>query len=106
MVFIVNVPIGLAAMVLTARYVPAPSGRPRALDAAGQLLAVAALAALAAALIEGGHASAGPVVLAGALGFVAAAAGFLLVERRAASPMLPLRLFTSRTLAGPRAWAF
>src|SRR5436190_21793081 len=32
LVFLVNVPIGVAAMVLTARHVPAPAGRPRALD--------------------------------------------------------------------------
>src|ERR1044072_3426923 len=51
-VFLVNVPIGLVACWLTARTVPAPAPRPRALDPLGQVLAALALTALTGALIE------------------------------------------------------
>jgi MFS family permease len=53
-IFWVNIPVGLAAIVLTARYVPesrAPRGRRP--DPVGQLLVIATLAALTYAIIEG-----------------------------------------------------
>ncbi|HEX4359423.1 MAG TPA: MFS transporter [Pseudonocardia sp.] len=95
LVFLVNLPIGLLAMGLTARYVPAPPPRPRRLDPAAQVLAVLALAGLTVALIEGGW-----VAGAGALVFLAATPAFLLVERRVVDPMLPLALFRNTAFAG------
>jgi len=59
LVFFVNIPIGLLALVLIARRVPAPDPRPRGLDPAAQVTGVLALAALTLALIEGGHVIAG-----------------------------------------------
>ena len=99
-VFFVNVPIGLAAMVLTVRRVPAPAGRPRSLDPAAQLTGVLALAALTLALIEGGHAGLTPPVIGAAAVFVAATVTFLLIEQRVRSPMLPLGLFRDSTFSG------
>jgi DHA2 family methylenomycin A resistance protein-like MFS transporter len=99
-VFFVNVPIGLAAMVLTARRVPAPEARPRSLDPAAQLTGVLALAALALALIEGGHAGLTPLVISAAAVFVAASAAFIVIEHRVAHPMLPPDLFRDATFAG------
>lgn len=99
-VFFVNVPIGLAAMVLTARRVPAPEARPRSLDPAAQLTGVLALAALALALIEGGHASLTPLVISAAAVFVAASAAFIVIEHRVAHPMLPPDLFRDATFTG------
>lgn len=90
LVFLVNVPIGLAGVVLAGRWAPDPSPRPGGLDPAGQLSGVLALAALTWLLVEGGGLAA-TAVAAGV--FAAAAAGFLLIERRAAAPMLPLPLF-------------
>jgi DHA2 family methylenomycin A resistance protein-like MFS transporter len=95
LVFLVNLPIGLVALALTARYVPAPRPRPRRLDPAAQVLAVLALAGLTVALIEGGW-----LAGAGALVFLAATPAFLLVERRAADPMLPLEMFRDTAFAG------
>lgn len=100
LVFAVNVPIGLAGMLLTARYVPAPAGRRGALDLPGQALAGAAVAGLTVALIEGGRTGPDAPAVAGAVAFVAAAVAFPAVERRTAAPMLPPRLFRSRTLTG------
>ena len=100
LVFFVNVPVGAAAMWLTAVHVPAPEGRPGRLDPAAQVIGVLALAALAFALIQGGHNGPTGPVIAGAVVFVLAAVAFVLVERRVASPMLPLRLFRSAEFSG------
>jgi len=103
-IFFVNVPFGLAGMVLTARSVPAPSGRRRALDLPAQVLGVVALGALTAALIEAGPLGwSSPAVLAG-FG-VAAVAGlaFVAAERAAAAPMLPLRFFANHTFSAANA---
>ncbi len=100
LVFFVNVPIGAAAMWLTAMHVPAPAGRPGRLDPAAQVIGALALAGLAFALIEGGHGGlTGPVITAAVL-FVLGAIAFVLVERRVASPMLPLGLFRVAEFSG------
>ncbi|HEY4453553.1 MAG TPA: MFS transporter [Pseudonocardiaceae bacterium] len=100
LVFFVNVPIGVAAMWLTAVRVPVAQGRPGRLDPAAQVIGVLALAALAFALIEGGHDGlTGPVLGAAAL-FVVAAVAFVLVERRVVEPMVPLRLFRHPGFSG------
>jgi EmrB/QacA subfamily drug resistance transporter len=52
-IFWINIPIGLLAVALTARYVPeSRAPRPRRLDPAGQALVIALLAALTYAIIE------------------------------------------------------
>jgi DHA2 family methylenomycin A resistance protein-like MFS transporter len=97
-IFFINLPIGLTGMLLTARYASeTPTSPGRGLDLAGQLSAVVALAALAAATIEGGVAgwSSAPV-LAGFAVFLLGGAGFLAIEHRGAQPMLPLSLFAHR----------
>ncbi|MFD7500609.1 DHA2 family efflux MFS transporter permease subunit [Streptomyces sp. NPDC059850] len=100
-VFFVNVPIGLAAMALTARYVPAPRARPgHGLDPAGQLTGVVALTALALTMIEGGRSGVNALVALSALVFVLAGAAFVAVERAVRAPMLPLGLFRTPTFAG------
>jgi len=90
-VFFINVPIGLAAIALTARHVPAPDPRPRGLDPAAQLTGALALAALTLALIEGGHRGLTPLVVAAGGVLVAASAALVTIERRAAAPMLAVR---------------
>ncbi|QPP05668.1 MFS transporter [Streptomyces bathyalis] len=99
-VFFVNVPVALLAMVLTARYVPAPAPQRRPLDPWAQILGAVALASLTFALIEGGRAGHRTQVLAAGALCVAAAATFVAVERRVARPMLPLELFRDRAFAG------
>lgn len=97
-VFFVNVPIGLLALLLTARYVispPAATGRDA--DPAAQGASIVCLGALAFALIEAGRSGwIEPVVIGGFLVFIAALAIFILIEGRVADPMLPLTLFRSR----------
>jgi DHA2 family methylenomycin A resistance protein-like MFS transporter len=96
-IFYVNLPIGLAAIFLTSRYIHHEQPRPgQRIDLAGQLVSLFALASLTTVLIEGtnwGWFSPGIV------GLSAAAVGllflFVVIERRQSQPMLPLTLFRS-----------
>ncbi|HZX29637.1 MAG TPA: MFS transporter [Telluria sp.] len=94
-VFFVNVPLGLAALLLAARFLPA--GAPAAasgprFDPAGTLLLALSLAAYALAMTLGhGRAGAANVVLLAAA--VLGAIGFAVVERRARAPLVRLDLF-------------
>jgi DHA2 family methylenomycin A resistance protein-like MFS transporter len=100
-IFLVNVPIGIGGLWLTWRYVTetAPSAK-RELDLAGQAAAIAALGCLASAIIEGANLGyANPWVLTSFTAFVILAVLFVLRERRAPQPMLPLALFGQRLFA-------
>src|ERR671925_492918 len=103
-IFLVNLPIGLAAISLSALFVPeSRAPRPRRIDPLGQLLVIVALAALTYAIIEGGRVGFGaaPIVilLALALGCFAA---LVLYELRRREPLLEMRFFTSAPFAGAR----
>ncbi len=97
-IFLVNLPIGLGALWLTWRYAHETTrSSQRALDLPGQAAAIGALGCLAGAIIEGGARGwTDAWVLAS---FVAAAVLgtlFVLRERHASQPMLPLSLFRHR----------
>jgi MFS transporter, DHA2 family, methylenomycin A resistance protein len=100
-IFLVNLPVGVLAVVLGARSIPesADPGH-AAVDPAGQAAGITWLGALTFGLIEGGsHGwSAAITVVPLALAVVALAA-FLAVESRSARPMLPLALFRSPAFA-------
>jgi DHA2 family methylenomycin A resistance protein-like MFS transporter len=98
LVFFVNVPVGLAALLLTARYVPRAAGHGRrGFDLPAQAAAIGALAALTFALIEARtHGWDAPVIIGGYAVAVLLALAFVGRERRAREPMLPLGLFRDR----------
>jgi len=100
-IFFVNLPIGLAGLWLTWRYASETTrAAGREVDLPGQIAAIAALGALAGAIIEGGASGwTSPVVLAGFAASAVLAVLFVLRERRAAQPMLPLTLFRHRLFA-------
>jgi DHA2 family methylenomycin A resistance protein-like MFS transporter len=100
-IFLVNLPIGLAGLWLTARYVAETTqSRDRAPDFAGQLLGIGALGCLAGAIIEGGALGWGNHwVLGGFAAAITLAALFLFEESRVPQPMLPLVLFRRRTFS-------
>jgi MFS transporter, DHA2 family, methylenomycin A resistance protein len=99
-IFLVNLPIGLAGLWLTWRYVSDTPRASRELDWPGQAAAVGALGTLAAALIEGGRFGwSNPWVIAAFGATVSLSALFVIQERRAHEPMLPLSLFSNRVFA-------
>ncbi|MGP3976589.1 MFS transporter [Streptomyces sp. 8N114] len=101
-VFWVNVPIGLAALALTGRYVPeSRAPRARRADPVGQTLMIVLLGSLTYGIIEGPqHGYASPVVLGCAALAVLALLGLLRYEPRRAEPLIDLRFFRSVPLAG------
>lgn len=93
-VFFLNLPFVAGALLAAPRFAPVTRPRPRAVDLGGQVLAVAGLGVLTAALVEAGRLGwASPVVLAGFVVSAAAGAAFIAVEHHGADPMLPLPLF-------------
>jgi EmrB/QacA subfamily drug resistance transporter len=99
-VLFINVPVGVAAIVLARRYVREPQRHPARLDVPGAVTATAGMAALVYGLIHAaavGWSDRQTLVALGA-GLVLVAA-FLAIEARTRQPLLPLRLFTDRNRA-------
>ncbi|WP_067460166.1 MFS transporter [Actinomadura macra] len=100
-VFLVNVPIGAAVVCLGWRRLPAPGPRRRGrVDWAGTATLTVALAALVMACVRaGGDGWDDPLVLAlfGVAGVLLAS--FAMIERRAADPVVDLRLLAGRGYA-------
>lgn len=101
-VFYINLPIGAVALAVIATVLHIPARRtPHRIDYLGTFL-IAAVAACFVLLASLGGVSYGwgswQIVGLGVLGVLLLAV-FVAVERRAAEPVLPLRLFRSRTFA-------
>jgi len=97
-VFLVNIPIGLVAIALTARFVPeSRAPRPRRPDPVGQVLVILMLASLTSAIIEGPSLGWGSLWII-ALAATAGVSGVTLVryELQRVDPLIELRFFTSR----------
>lgn len=101
-VFLVNLPVGAVCLALTLRCVArSPRRADRALDVPAQGAVVAAVALLTAALNEAGRRGWSDAAVLAGLGLaVAAAAAFVLRERLAPAPALPLGLLRSRAMSG------
>src|SRR3954453_20985569 len=93
--FLVNVPIGLAALVVVARFLPRSLGRYEARDVPVDVAGIALLAAGVGFVLVGLDQRTVAPMVAG----TAVLAAFLAVERRSAAPVVPLRLFADRTVA-------
>jgi EmrB/QacA subfamily drug resistance transporter len=106
-VFFVNVPIGLAAIVLTAVYVPeSRAEHPRRLDPVGQLLMIVGLAALTFAIIEGPKAGWTSAQTLGVFGLALASfAALVPYELHRSEPLLEMRFFRSAPFSGASAIA-
>jgi EmrB/QacA subfamily drug resistance transporter len=96
-IFWINVPIGIVAALLAARFVPeSKAARARAFDPIGQALVLTGLAALTWGVIEGPHGGWGSGLILGLfVTAVAALLTFLLYEPRRKEPLLDLRFFRS-----------
>jgi EmrB/QacA subfamily drug resistance transporter len=101
-IFWVNIPVGIAAIILTAVFVPeSRAPRARRFDPVGQVLVMVALATLVYGIIEGpGHGWGSPVIIA--CFAVAAVAGmaFAWYEMRRRDALLDVRFFRSAPFAG------
>ena len=106
-IFWVNIPIGLAAIVLTQLFVPeskAPTAR--RFDPYGQVLVIVVLASLTYGVIEGPSRGWGsPLIIAMFVVAAAAAVTLVLVELRREQPLLQVRFFRSAPFSGANAIA-
>ncbi|WP_158885245.1 MDR family MFS transporter [Amycolatopsis anabasis] len=100
-VFYLNLPIGAVALFLVVRFLRlAPHTRVRArLDVAGLLCLSGAIASLTllAAWAGSRHSWTSPVILGLGAAAILFAAAFVFAERKAAEPVIPLRLFRDST---------
>ena len=98
LVFVINLPLALAVVLITVRHVPETRARtaPRGIDGPGAALLVVALSGLTYGLTRAGESGwSGPVVVACALGVLGGAA-FVAWERRSTHPLVPLDIFANR----------
>ncbi|MEV6305590.1 MFS transporter [Actinoplanes sp. NPDC051861] len=101
-IFWINIPVGVAAFLLTRRFVPESRAvHPRRLDPVGQVLVFVLLAALTYAIIEGPAAGwTSPEILGGFALSGAALAALLRWEPRRTEPLIELGLFRSAPFTG------
>jgi len=106
-IFWVNVPIGVAASLLSLRLLPESYGAPARLDLPGVTLVSAGAACLVWGLVHTGQTGWGSAGTVTALAVGAALlAAFFWWEGRTPEPMLPLRLLRVRAFAAGNATAF
>ncbi|MFF8862335.1 MFS transporter [Streptomyces sp. NPDC015139] len=99
-IFWVNLPVGLAALLLTLRFVPeSRAPRARRPDPVGQLLVIALFGSLTYAIIEAPDAGAATVAPFAAVA-LAALLALLWYEPRRAEPLIDLRFFRSAPFSG------
>jgi EmrB/QacA subfamily drug resistance transporter len=99
--FFVNVPIGIAMIILAPRFLPRIPGKPGRFDLGGAIFSTLGVGGLVFATLnasENGWASGETLVSLG-IGVVALVL-LVVVESRASQPIMPLRLFRSRERTG------
>jgi EmrB/QacA subfamily drug resistance transporter len=99
-VFYVNLPLGIVALFVTSAVLPRTGARRLVrIDWPGTALLASAITCLVLLTTWGGtqYAWGSPVILALGAATVVLGAAFVVVERRAAEPAIPLRLFRIRT---------
>lgn len=98
-VFYINVPIGLAALVVVAIVLDLPAARSnRSVDYLGAVLLVSSVASLLLVTVWGGNEYewTSPTIVGLGIAAVALLVAFVIQEGRAEEPILPLRLFQNR----------
>jgi EmrB/QacA subfamily drug resistance transporter len=107
-VFYVNVPVGIAAIVATYRWVrESRDPNARRIDWAGQTALIGGLFLLVLALLRGNEEGWGSTVIVAELTAAALlVAAFVAIEWRVKEPMLPLGLFRIKEFSGAQVAAF
>jgi EmrB/QacA subfamily drug resistance transporter len=101
-IFLVNVPVGIAVIILSLMLIPAARVATAALklDLAGAVTVTAALMLAVYAIVNGNEVGWGTARTLGLLAVSAVLLGtFLVIESRVSSPLVPLRLFRLRNIA-------
>ncbi|OBJ50831.1 MFS transporter [Mycobacterium sp. 1423905.2] len=101
-IFFLNIPLAAAAVWITFRHVPESRATtvPKRADLLGAGAVMLGLGGVIYALIEAPARGWTPITLTAAVVGAAALVGFVLIESRAAAPLLPLRLFRLRQFTG------
>lgn len=101
-IFLINLPIGLAALALTLRHIQeSRAARPRRPDPLGQVLVIALLGSLTYGIIEAPAAGwRSPLIMGCAVVAVASFVGLLIHEPRCKEPLIDLRFFRSAPFSG------
>ncbi len=101
-IFFINLPLAVAVIVISLWHVPETHGpSARRLDLLGAVLVTFGLGGLVYGLVESPRLGwTNPSVAASLLVAVVCLAAFPFVEARAQNPMVPLKLFRSRTFSG------
>jgi EmrB/QacA subfamily drug resistance transporter len=97
----INVPVGAALIWLAPRVLSETERRPGRFDLAGATASTAGMTALVYGFVRAAEAGWGDALTVGSFAAAAALLGtFVAVEQRAAQPVTPLRLFSSRRRTG------
>ena len=100
-VLFINVPIGIAVLIATPRFVAETARVPGRFDLAGAITSVTGVGALVYAFIRAASNGWGDSVTIASFGAAAVLlAAFLAIETRAAEPITPLRLFADAGRSG------
>lgn len=101
-IFLVNIPIGLAAIALTAKFVPeSRATHARRFDPVGQLLAFVLLASTTSSIIEGPNLGwTSPWIISGGLIAALTLLVFIRYELQREEALINLRFFASRPFSG------
>jgi EmrB/QacA subfamily drug resistance transporter len=108
-VFLINVPIGIIALIVTAIVVreSRDTSGEASTDIAGTVLITAAVGLVTWGLIEAGDRGwTDALILTALIGSAALTAAFVWVEAHVARPMVPLSFFRSRTFTGANIVSF
>ena len=101
LIFVINVPIAIATVLLTLTFARGPGTKKNVrVDLVGATICAAGLGLLVAGFIEQPHLGwSDPLVPGGLAGGVALLAAFVVYEMRTTAPMLPLGLFRLRNFS-------
>lgn len=101
-IFWINIPIGIAAIILTQLFVPeSKAPHARRLDPAAQALIVVMLASITGGIIEGPrHGWTSPLIVGLFVVGALASAALVAVERRRREPLIDIRFFRSAPFSG------
>jgi EmrB/QacA subfamily drug resistance transporter len=107
-IFVINIPIGIAALAITKKYVrESRDPNARRIDWAGQTVLTAGLFLLTLGLLRGNDVGWGSTEIVSELSAsVVLVAIFALIEKRVKDPMLPLGLFRIPSFTGAQISAF